>query len=919
LLLPVVGETALRTAMGPDVGPGVRAMDFGRPDTLLALALYAIGCLSFAVLAPGAETIDRPGAFAAPRRIPLAAALGVLGLELFLGTRDLRGGLLVPLWLLGIIGWVAAWLPRPTWRSLPRGQLALLALVGLSAGVLRLYRLGDFQPLQIDEWIIPHLAVGQAREGLESARGLQLFALTSSDPNASLLLDALPRVWLFDLAGVSFTTMRLPTALAGTLEVVLVFLLGQRLFGVRAGLTAAAVLATLTVHLSFSRHGLINLESSLVWTIAMLLVVEATARRSARPLAIAGVVLGLGVYAYYAARPALVAVPTLLVLAALDRRLRGRWLAMGAGALAGGCLIGIGPRLVTFVQNPGTFAYASDVTRWLGISLRAFAESRDLAALGPVADHLVRAFFAYDIVTSGDNRYFPDRGGLFMALPAALLFAGVALTSLRLADWRYRLLAVWFWAPTIGLSAIIDYAPTIHRLLPVLPACALLIGLAFDRLVAHGERLAGSARRIIPAAATAVMCVVVVQEASLYFGEYGRRDRTPEEHGLLQHVFGTPPGQHVAVLPGTAIAADLRIATDGGRRNSAELLHRPADQLPETRARPAGVAYLIPRASEGWLGFLRDMYPSGVATSVRSPDPTLPTRQAASFPDGVTWVAYTVSAEAVEQHRGLRLTARDASGRQLEMRTSAIALGEGLQGLTYPVEVEWRGWLRNPPEERDVVAFTSVGSVAPTVRLGSLEVDVTATAVPLPQGGQPVLARARLQSPADTVDVRWDPAGAGRWDAFPVDRVAAWPDAPRVAIDWLGADGATSLRREYDFAIADETIHRRIVDVPGSLIRYSGVLNVVEAGSYQLELDFDGRARLQVDGRTIWPTGGQGFQRPGASAERNRVRTSLSAGSHPVAVEIDRTEGGRVTLLWARGGEALSVVPISAFAPLAWP
>src|SRR5207237_1095271 len=147
-----------------------------------------------------------------------------------------------------------------------------------------------------------------------------------------------------------------------------------------------------------------------------------------------------------------------------------------------------------YYRNPGLFYTHSGYAEWLTGAIKAFLASHDPAALRPLWDHFLPAVLAYDLVPSADYNYRPQRA-LLALLPAALNFGAMAVCCLRLGDWRHRMLALWFWGATIALSMLSPAPPTFHRALPVLASCALMIGLAWDRVVASWEAIGGLARR----------------------------------------------------------------------------------------------------------------------------------------------------------------------------------------------------------------------------------------------------------------------------------------------------------------------------------------------------------------------------------------------------------------------------------------
>ena len=126
--------------------------------------------------------------------------------------------------------------PRST-SPLPQAVLAPL-IIGLLAFALRVYRLG-YQSLWYDEGFSAYLARSPLAE-LIDYRGM--------DPHPPLHAVSLG-LWT-SLAGDSEVALRFPSALAGTVGVILVFRLGASLLGSQTG-TYAALLAAVNPFLIY--------------------------------------------------------------------------------------------------------------------------------------------------------------------------------------------------------------------------------------------------------------------------------------------------------------------------------------------------------------------------------------------------------------------------------------------------------------------------------------------------------------------------------------------------------------------------------------------------------------------------------------------------------------------------------------------
>ncbi|TAK24710.1 MAG: hypothetical protein EPO26_05725 [Chloroflexota bacterium] len=905
-----------------------RAAWDGNGDILFATAVYLAAALLFAVAAPTSPVLAAPatagqGALGGvrPRWRFLAAAILLFTLGLVVGARDIHAWILVPIWFGSIGFWIVAWISGSISPGLTRRQVALLLLVLTIASVARLYGLESHQASHIDEFVTPEISLRRTDTDFFGKEGVPIFAMQSNDIGSMLLLGSYRRRWLYEIAGLSITTMRLPSAIHGIIDVGLIFFLGRQLFGFRAGIFAASILATLTMHLAFSRHGEITIEGPFPWITTSLLLAIAFTRRSVRFMAAAGLSLSLAMYVYLSARPSLAYVVVFLVLAAIDPRLRGRWLAWGSAAFLVGLLIGAGPLLVTLYREPSVFFYFSQITSWLWIAIGEFQKTGQIAALRPLWEHFYRAFLAYNVVPSADHHYYPGRG-LFTIIPAGLLYAALALVCLRVTDWRHRMLALWFWAPTIALSAMSDHPPPIHRTQPAVLAAVLLIGLGGDRLVAAWERVSRFGGRAALAAVSTLVALSMAQEAWFYFGDYATRDMDPWQGSIARFVLSTDEGQPLMIMPGPQGARlALTFATNLGRRNSTELLYRPVDDLADLSLSPRDTIYIINSVMTPWLPLYRDAYPGGTETRLLTSDQRIT--------DPLLWTTYRVSPDIAHRQVGLQMRIRDARDRTTTVNVPTVAIPDAIPGdFVYPLSVEWRGWVRGERGVGDRVAFASTGNTETRLRIGDETINLGGTiagnraAVSLSLGGQPVYASARIETPADRIGITWEPVRDAGQQSFPLGRASIWPGPPRVLVEWLASDGATVHRREYDVTMADHAVGLRASGdwLRPLLVRWSGTLLVERAGAYEFELQGDQQGRLLIDGRQVWPPYSDWRRPRDLRREEIAVTTRLTAGEHSLVVERHHTAGGLMTLYWRVPGGEQVVIPPRSLAPLSdWP
>ncbi len=901
LLLPIAGEAWMRSAGAKDI----------------IFAAYLIACVIFALVASRLAPSSALREQIVIQPLLIAAALAMFAAGVYLATKDLRQWALLPIWLAGVAFWIVAWLGQERKRvGSSRAMVLLWALLAVAAA-LRLFQLGDLQTLYTDE-----LVAAPATLEVGSSADFLLFQVDRGGLTQTRLMEYIT-LGVFKLAEISVFTLRLPTVARGLLEIVLVYLMGRELFAQRVGLIAAAVLTTLTAHLHFSRNGYAFIDGAIVWTLTAFFLARGFSRRSVASLAMAGLSLSLALFLYIPGRPAVVFVAAVLLLAALDSRVRGSWLAVGSLALVGGFLVGSGPMLVPYIRDPGILTFRSELSAWLFQAIEAYRSSGDISRLSqPLWEHLSRGLLGYNLNASTENFYKTDRG-LLMLLPAGLMFAGLSYATLRMFDWRLRLLAVWFWAVTLGLWSATDVVPSVHRGVPVLAAVALLVALGLDRLIAGWEAVSVRLRRFALPVLMVVTLAMTVPEGAYYFSDFAKRDIDPYQDQLVRYILASPPGRHFVLVPGpspiamelNAIGKPFRWAGELGQRNTGKDLGRAIDELPELVNRPEGVTYLVHAERQFWLDVIKQFYPAGRTEQLRSRE------------GKPVWIAYTVDADALSVHRGLRLKIADASGRSDEMRTETLEIaGNDLPaGLRYPIDLEWRAWLRFQREGAGTVEFASSGSVAPTIRLGEAVVESSKLAgggqspVRLARGVYPLVVTARLAGPADSVRLTWDGVKQKDMRLFPSGLSFARLFEPSVVLEWFSQDGGRLVRREFDVMIADHNLAARRPSPDPYLLRWTGVLKTDEPGRYEFEVRADGPVRLMIDGRQVWPATGDQPRQPDGPLESRRAKVDLVAGSHRLALERAFREGAQVILLWRLGDGEQAIVPAKAFASLPWP
>lgn len=363
-------------------------------------------------------------------------------------------------------------------------------------------------------------------------------------------------------------TVRLPSVLVGTIDIVLMFFVARGLFhSDTLGLFAAGVLAMTPAHFMLSRLAMdypYPLPFILAW---LLCLTRVSADEQVRPLFLGGVCLGLGVFSYIAA---VVMMPLYLALTFTWLWLEKRsWRAHGA-ALAGFSL----PLVVLLVPWLATHptAIADTAQHYELYDTQKLGALQGLRALFsyPNIDRLASLYWTYLspsflFLSGGLHSMFSTRSIGFFLLPVALLLPmGIyhVITS-RLSASAVVLLAGFVTAP--AAAAIFGGEPAAsQRSVELMPFGVLLSTIGVQQLGAATGRV--HLRRLLAAGAVAALVVHFGLFYAYYFTKYRVRSAGwfgGNLPGALERLIELdarerPPSIYFAPLRATSGLLDIR-------------------------------------------------------------------------------------------------------------------------------------------------------------------------------------------------------------------------------------------------------------------------------------------------------------------------------------------------------------------------
>jgi 4-amino-4-deoxy-L-arabinose transferase-like glycosyltransferase len=325
-------------------------------------------------------------------------------------------------------------------------------------------------------------------------------------------------VWMiaatFRVLGVSLLTLRLPSALAAWMTVLVLYAWSRRAFGARTAFLAAVVLST-TFGFIYVHSGR-SANTDAPFTLLLLLVVVTLWSAAARPWRL--VWLGPALAAIFLLRGTAVLMPISLIAAV--EAIAGRPLRRRLPPLMCAVVLAAIPSLL--------WAHA----RWQldgTVFLRRMVAYDLLArATAPLEGHHGSALYYLNVLQK-------DQYDWLLAAAAAILLVRPpwALARAQLGAWfpgAYRRALILGWA---GITLLV---PTVMRtkvawyLNPFFPAFALLLGLLLDDALTRASTAAAWRRRTLVAA---MLLAFAVAESKLIFYSYARRSLEGSAQGLL--------------------------------------------------------------------------------------------------------------------------------------------------------------------------------------------------------------------------------------------------------------------------------------------------------------------------------------------------------------------------------------------------
>jgi len=523
------------------------------PHELPGWLLYLLAALVFAAAVWTRSTRETPppplpeaqsAGAVAPRLVAALVALTALIAAIAFSETSLYPWTSLGLWLFALAAAILAvrqWriapalAAPPAWTMLEVGTVVLVAAL---AAVARFSWL-DAIPYHIigDE---PRVAAQIYRYYHTELRSFFQMGWNTW-PNLGMALQGIFTPWF----GIHTTTLKMSSALAGTLAVVSTYVLARELFSRRVALFAAILFAICRTAIDFSRLGVCHAQVMLWGSLSIALWFRAVNTGYALTYLMSGFVLGLNLYSYNAGQSFPPLLFSWIVISAVFRpsAIRTHW---KAATLVGvGFLLCAAPLIYHITDH---FQFLHNWVEWthMARNRQVVAHILDVwngqgweAAKPLVYRQVFGTFLGFTAIPAGAYGIGYRGGGLLDHVSSALFILGIAMLFTRV--WRREaILLYWFFVNAVIGSVLTDDPPATVRmvgLVPILPLMGALALSAFVDLTAQVKAL----RYVGLAVAMALLSGAAYDTWRTYFVTYAamepdgatdlarRFDRLPKE------------------------------------------------------------------------------------------------------------------------------------------------------------------------------------------------------------------------------------------------------------------------------------------------------------------------------------------------------------------------------------------------------
>ena len=784
-------------------------------------------------------------------------------------------------------------LPRPSRAAVMEGGL-LLSVLALAL-FLRLLVLSD---MPFGLWKDEAIHGVSAVRILEESSYRPIFVPEANVASLMIFLQA-ASIWLL---GRNTVALRLPSVLMDLGVIVLLYFLARRFLGWRIALVVAFLVAVSSWDITWARNAMPGVSGPFFAVATILSFLWALRRGSLAPYAVAGVVLGSGIWFYQAVR----IMPVVIVVIAAYAFPRGRppagEFARKFGVYIAGAVLVAAPLLQYAVTH------AAEFWRRAG-AVTANRTGGSLDSLGFLKTNLDEYLLMFNFRGDINGRHnLPEEPMLAFGVAALALLGFLHCLSRPHRPVPFLLLVWFIFALLPGLVTLPFEAPNTLRAIGSLPVAYLFAGVG---IAAMWKALAP----LVPRYAGVVLGVPLVVGVGVIafdnFHTYFHLQRSsfnvwasfnPVQTAIAYRLLELPPGDYdVQIAPSLAPSPVITfLAPDVPRIE----IFDPAKHPPAS-ASGDGALMFLSRNQEPYLGLIEEFYPQGSYSKM-------------DFGQGPRQpLIYTVEVDgadiAMRQGLQLRLTSQYVSPQSVEvLKVPRVNLS--WEDEIAPFFAEWTGILHVP----EYGAYRLVLEGSPRAELyldGTLVLEGSGDVqLPLATGNHAIVVKEEAQENRGRTRLSWEPP-EGQPLVIGPQNLYSGVEAHGLLGSYFPPDYPASSGA---FQQIDPMIffffHRRPFS-GGFSIQWEGRLRIDGEAPYSFKLDSSGPATLSIDGKMV-------IENPGIPAESSAPHESrmgemgLREGLHPIRITFQHKNGSpQIYLNWSSTYVGTGPIPWSNLFP----
>ena len=783
------------------------------------------------------------------------------------------------LWLSGLLLFLLSLWPAPRQSTaaleMPRRlELFILLFILLMALLVRTSALD----------VIPNgLQSDEGNNGLEALKwlsGAPYSPYAEANEGQATLFSYLIAL-SFRLFGVSVHSMRMVSAVAGTLTVAAFYMMAREFYGPRAGLVGAGLLAASRWHLTFSRiiYELILTPFCAIWLFYFLHRGLRDGRR--RDFILAGYALALGLNTYTAFRTIPLGAAVLILYWLVMRRQRIGNTLRGLGLFVLSSLMGLVPLGIYAIRK-------FDVVLGRTRSISVFKDIERAGTLEPLWDNLRKYLLMFNV--RGDGASLNNLPGTPMLnlLVGALFILGLAYA---LRHWRrpqFFLPLAWFIGVLpAGILSVAHEAPSARRVIGLLPAIYLLAVAVIDAFWRASLRAwRGRGRRAWALGIGAAALIAGLSGILTYFGAQANnpavwRAFSPHEAAIGRYMAALDRPASLYLSPNFNQHSAITFIADNPEYTLLDL----SRHLPVREPQQSDVIYILEPASRRLEPLFHQFYPNGVWKEHLDPF------------GGLLFNTFEITPPQQVEARGLSAryysNPRWQSPAAFIRRDAAISFDwRSEPPLDLPFSAEWDGALLAPQYGHYNLTIQTTGAFTLTLdgeTLMSGGAGFHSAQQILTGGFHDFNLRCAAEAKVTGPVLSWEgPAGGRR--VIPPSYFYTF-DVPEFGlvgyyypnINW---EGAPAVVQRDVFLTAGE-----VLPTPYSII-WQGKILVEQPGLYKFGLNSDDGSMLYLDERLVVDNGGS----HGARYVEGSI--NLSGGYHDIELRYFQEGGSRELELW---------------------